>query len=169
MDKKTQAMVSVLSTMTEEAISILSVEQRDAFAAMMVPVLVVPESKRKKNDRAAFVSGLAAWKTGKERKEAYISKASEDRRIHVMEGASKDEAGKLYDSMSSIGEKAVIEDLGKSIPAGVAYTKGGKVITTTSAAATIATLSALERLRAAKHGSIEYREAKAAVEALKEG
>ena len=164
-----QQMVSILSTMTEEAVSLLSEEQREAFSAMMVPVLVAPESKRNKNDRAAFVSGLAAWKTGKERKEAYASKASEDRRIHIMEGASKDEAGKMYDSLSSIGEKAAIEDLGKSIPAGVAFTKGGKVITTTSAAATIATLSALERLRAAKHGSMEYREAKAAVDALKAG
>lgn len=169
MDKTTQVKVSLLSTMTAEAISLLSEEQKEAFSAMMVPASGPAESKRKKSDRAAFVAGLAAWKTGKERKEAYIAKASEDRRIHVMEGASKDEAGKLYDSLSSIGEKALIEDLGKSVPAGIAFAKGGKVVTTTSAAATIATLSALKRLRAAKHGSKEYREAVAAVEAIKEG
>lgn len=169
MDKTTQIMVSILSTMTEEAIALLSEEQKEAFSAMMVPVLTPPETKRKKNDRAAFVSGLAAWKTGKERKESYASKVADDRRIHIMEGASKDEAGKMYDSLSSIGEKALIEDLGKSVPAGIAFAKGGKVVTTTSAAATIATLSALERLRAAKHGSKEYREAVLAVEDLKRG
>lgn len=162
-------MVSLLSTMSEAAISLLSEEQKEAFSGMMVPALVPAGSKRKKNDRAAFVSGLAAWKTGKERKEAYVAKVSEDRRIHIMEGASKDEAGKMFDSLSSIGEKALIEDLGKSVPAGIAFTRGGKVVTTTSAAATIATLSALDRLKAAKHGSKEYREAVAAVEAIKEG
>ena len=139
-------------------------------ALTKTPKVAKTVSPRPLSPRASWIAATADWKTSAERLASYTPEieASGDgeSRVIIMAGATRAEMGRVHD----LTDGAVrIEDLSDvEVPAGVAWKgRDGKIRSTTNATTSAAVAACLARLKAAKHGSMEYRAAKGELRDLK--
>lgn len=160
------AVVSLLSTLPEIVVSLMSEEAKEQARLTLVPAPVTAKP-RKANPRAMTVSALATFATGKERKEK-LETIVTDSRVYVVSGATKDEIAKAFDSLGGIDTTGIEKG---EIQAGFAYRKKDKLVVATSSATVgliAAQLAKIERLKAETgRRSTETREAVAELAEMK--
>ena len=145
-------------------------------ALTKTPKVAKTVSPRPLSPRASWIAATADWKTSAERLASYVPEiegsGEGESRVVIMAGATRAEMGRVHDLTDGAVRITDVNSQVRQLALGhgeVIRWKGrdGKIRSTTNATTSAAVAACLARLKAAKHGSMEYRAAKGELRDLK--